>query len=177
MHADTRFRVRGALRSTTRYGLLLGALSAIAGCDGGGAGPRPRETAAFATAATQTFIARPRQHLLFTAKPSAAPAEVEAYYKANILPAVVRDRRIGEVAVSVDRDGRYLVELELRTATAGDLSLAYDVLAVGKTTAEAEQIVAGFVRFFDVNNAQQLTPRADLSISRSLVGAVEGVAP
>jgi len=90
---------------------------------------------------------------------------------------VVRDRRIGEVAVSVDRDGRYLVELELRTATAGDLSLAYDVLAVGKTTAEAEQIVAGFVRFFDVNNAQQLTPRADLSISRSLVGAVEGVAP
>jgi hypothetical protein len=177
MHADKRFRVRDALRSTTRCGLLLGALSGIAGCDVTGAATHEGKAAVSATPVTQTFIARPRQHLLFTAKPSASPAEIEAYYKAKILPAVVGDRRIGEVAVSIDRNGQYIVELELRTATAGDLSLAVDVLSVGKTTDAGEQILAGFAKYFDASNAQQLTPRADLSISRSLVGTIQGVAP
>lgn len=177
MPVHTRFRIRDALRSTTTCGLLITALSGIAGCDVSSAGTREREAAVSAASQTQTFIARPRQHLLFTAKPSASAAEVEAYYKANILPAVIRDRRIGEVAVSIGRDGQYIVELELRTATAGDLSLAVDVLSVGKTAAAGEQILDGFAKYFDVSNAQQLTPRADLSISRSLVGTLEGVSP
>ena len=177
MPAHTRFRIPDALRSTTTCGLLITALSAIAGCEMGSAATRGHEAAASAASPTQTFIARPRQHLLFTAKPSAPAAEVEAYYKANILPAVIHDRRIGEVAVSIDRDGQYIVELELRTSTASDLSLAVDVLSIGKTTAAAEQILDGFAKYFDVSNAQQLTPRVDLSISRSLVGTIEGVSP
>ncbi|MEO7729671.1 MAG: hypothetical protein ABIY55_01775 [Kofleriaceae bacterium] len=157
--------------------MLIAALTGLAGCDMASPATQDRASAASAAAQTQSFVARPRQHLLFTAKPSASPAEVEAYYKANILPAVIRDRRIGEVAVSIDRNGQYLVELELRTATAGDLSLALEVLSLGKTTSEGEQILDGFAKYFDVSNAQQLTPRADLSISRSVVGSIEGVSP
>jgi hypothetical protein len=177
MPAHNRFRIRDALRATTTCGVIIAALGGIPGCDVTSAATRAHEAAASATSPTQTFIARPRQHLLFTARPSASAAEVEAYYKTNIRPAVVRDRRIGEVAVSVDRNGQYVVELELRTATAGDLSLALDVLSIGKTAAEGQQLLDGFAKYFDVSNAQQLTPRADLSISRSLLGTIEGGTP
>jgi hypothetical protein len=177
MPAQIRFRCRETLRETPRLltsaGLLI--VAAISGgCDASRV-PASERAMAASVSVTQTFIARPRQHLLFTAKPSASPAAVEAYYKTNILPAVARDRRIGEVAVYVDgKTGQYIVELELRTPTAADRSLAIDVLAVGKTFDQGEQLLDGFAKYFDVRNAQQLTPRGDLSISRSVVGSVDG---
>src|SRR5512139_4019859 len=123
----------GPMRRAGRAGLLVVAMTSLAACDSTAeATASPGRTAAAATAAPQTFVARPRQHLLFTAKPSAPAAEVEGYFKARILPALARDRRVGDIATYVDaRSGGYIIEVELRTASAAQLGLALDILSVG----------------------------------------------
>jgi hypothetical protein len=178
MPAQIRFRFRETLRLLTSAGLLISATSGIGGCDASGAAAATEPFAVASSSATQSFVARPRQSLLFIARPKASPADVEAYYKANILPAATRDRRIGEVAAYVDgRTGQYLIELELRTPTAADRSLAIDVLSVGKTLDDGERVLDEFARYFDVAGTQQLARRDDLSISRSIIGTVDGGAP
>lgn len=175
MTLQTSLKSRDPLGLTAIGCVLATALSAVTGCD---AISGTRESAAaLTTTSPSRFVARPRQHLMFTAAAKAPAADVEAYYKAYILPAIIRDRRIGEVAITAERDGRYLVDIELRTATAADQNFAFDVLAAGKTDAEAERILRGFAALFDITSARQLTPRGDLSIARSIVGSVTGGAP
>lgn len=163
---------------STRLGLLIAAISTAAACTT--APPEATasdERAATATPAAQAFVRRPVQHLLFTAKPSASPAEVEAYYKTNLRPALAADPKIGDVAVYVDKDGTYIVEAELRTQSPPSLSLALDILGTGRTPAQAQALLDGFAKYFSVSNTQQLTPRADLSVSRRLIGTVTGGTP
>jgi hypothetical protein len=170
---------RGALRSLTRAGLLVAALSAGACTTQADATTTVERTAAAAPPpGTTSFSARARQHLVITAKPSASAAAVEDYFKANVLPSLVHDRRIGDVATYVDsRTGSYIIELELRTPSPAQLSLAVDVLSVGRTQPEAERIIAEFSKYFDASNVQLLTARADLSLARGVIGTVEGVKP
>jgi curli biogenesis system outer membrane secretion channel CsgG len=160
-----------------RVGLVLAAISGLAACTTSAAEPASADRAAAAAPPTQGFVRRPVQHLLFTAKPSASPAEVEAYFKANLLPALAADARIGDVATYVDKTGTYIVEAELRTMSPGSASLALDVLGIGRTPAQAQALIDGFARFFDVANTQQLFPRADLSVSRRILGTVTGGTP
>lgn len=180
MSASCSFPTRGALRSLTRAGLVVAALSAGACTTQADATTPVERTAAAATPppGTTSFSARARQHLVITAKPSASPAVVEAYFKANVLPSLVHDRRIGDVATYVDaRTGSYIIELELRTPSPAQLSLAVDVLSVGRTQPEAERIIAEFSKYFDASNVQLLTARADLSLARGVIGTVEGTKP
>lgn len=175
MTLQTSVKFRDPLGRTAIGWVLAATLHTTAGCDAISA---TRESAAaITTSATSQFVARPRQHLMFTATSKASATEVETYYKANIRPALIRDRRIGNVAITVDRDGRYLVAVELRSTTAADQNLAMDVLSAGKSDEEAERIMRGFAAMFDIASARQLTPRPDLSISRSIVGSVAGGAP
>jgi hypothetical protein len=160
-----------------RIGLLLATLGGLAACEPTAAATSSEDRAAATAPTTPTFVRRPVQHLLFTTKPTASPVEVEAYFKANLLPALAADARIGDVATYVDKDGTYIVEAELRTLSPASLSLALDVLGIGKTPAEAQALIDGFARFFDVANTQQLFPRADLSVSRRILGTVTGGAP
>ncbi|MEO7729669.1 MAG: hypothetical protein ABIY55_01765 [Kofleriaceae bacterium] len=159
-----------------RIGLVLAALGGLAACETTAAATSAEDRAA-AAAPTQTFVRRPVQHLLFTAKPSASPADVEAYFKTNLLPALAADPRIGDVATYVDKSGTYIVEAELRTVAPAGLSLALDVLGIGRTQAQAQALIDGFAKFFDVANTQQLFPRADLSVSRLVLGTVTGGTP
>lgn len=162
----------------TRVGLLLSAVGAVAACQVeadatpiGRAAISPKRTAA------QRFVRRPVQHALFTAKPTAPAAEAEAYFKANLLPALAADDRIGDVTVYVDASGAYIVQAELRTQSPANVSLALDVLSVGRSQKEAQALLAGMAKYFDVADAHRLTPRADLSVSRSSIGTVIGGAP
>lgn len=167
-------RTRDPRGPTTTTWLLAIAIQSSLGCDA----VTTRETAAaLSTSSTQTFVARPRQRFVFTATPHAPAAEVEAFYKANILPAIIGDRRIGDVAITVDRDGRYLVELEIRSATEANMGFAIDVLSAGKSAAEGARIFEQFAAYFDIDRASQLAPRADLSIARTIVGTVAGGTP
>lgn len=175
MTLQTFLKSRDPLGLTAIGCVLATALNAVTGCDA--ISGTHESNAAITTTSPSRFVARPRQHLMFTATAKAPSADVEAYYKANIMPAIIRDRRIGEVAITSERDGRYLVDVELRTATAADQNFAVDVLAAGKTDEEAARILREFAALFDISSARQLTARADLSIARSIVGSVVGGAP
>ena len=158
-------------------GLVLAAIGGLAACTSTAADPASVDRTAAAAPTAQAFVRRPVQHLLFTAKPSASPSEVEAYFKDNLLPALAADARIGDVATYVDKSGTYIVEAELRTQSPASLSLALDILGIGRNPAAAQALVDGFARFFDVANTQQLFPRADLSVSRRILGTVDGGKP
>jgi len=160
-----------------RLALALATLGGLAACEATAAATSSEDRVAAAAPITQAFVRRPVQHLLFTARPTASPAEVEAYFKANLLPALAADARIGDVATYIDKSGAYLVEAELRTTTPANLSLALDVLGIGRTPAEATALIDGFAKLFDVANTQQLFPRADLSVSRRILGTVTGGTP
>jgi len=157
-----------------RLALALATLGGLAACEATAAATSSEDRVAAAAPITQAFVRRPVQHLLFTARPTASPAEVEAYFKANLLPALAADARIGDVATYIDKSGAYLVEAELRTTTPANLSLALDVLGI---PAEATALIDGFAKLFDVANTQQLFPRADLSVSRRILGTVTGGTP
>lgn len=162
----------------TRAGLLFSALTAVAACQLGGQTSSsddiivrpPRST-------TQSFVRRPVQRLLFTAKPTASPEEIEKYFKTNLMPALAADDRIGNVAVYVDGTGAYFVQAELRTLSPANPSLAYEIFSVGRKPEEAEAMLASFAKYFDIANTRQLTPRADLSVSRQVLGTIATETP
>lgn len=162
----------------TRTGLLLSALGVVAGCQVEANATAAEDlTIRVAQPATQAFVRRPLQRVLFTAKPTAPAAEIEAYFKTNLLPALAADKRIGNVAVYVDGTGSYFVQAELRTLSPASASLAFEVLGAGRKPEEAEALLAGFAKYFDIANTRQLTPRADLSVSRQLLGTVASQEP
>lgn len=155
--------------------LAIAALGGLAACSAPDATAEAQHRSAATAAPVQSFIARPVQRLLFTVRPSAATADAEAYVKANILPALARDPRIGDVAIYGDlRTGGYVVELELRTLSPASLSLALEILAAGRTEEEARKIIDGLARYFDVDSVEQLIARPDLSVSRRILGTIDG---
>lgn len=163
----------------TLAGVLLFALGAIAACqlDANATSAEDLTVKAVRSAPAQAFVRRPLQRVLFTAKPTAPAAEIENYFKTNLLPALAADDRIGNVAVYVDGAGAYVVQAELRTLSPANASLAYEVLGTGRSPKEAEALLAGFAKCFDIANTRQLTPRADLSVSRQSIGSVAGPTP
>jgi hypothetical protein len=165
----------GKLPRSARIGLAIIAIHGLVACASAAAPSESQHGAAATAAAAQSFIARPVQHLLFTAAPSGAPADAEAYVKASVLPVLARDPRIGDVAIYGDpRSGGYIIEAELRTQSPLNLGLALEVLGAGTSEDQARQIIAGLAKYFDLASVQQLTARADLSVSRRIVGTVDG---
>jgi hypothetical protein len=174
--------IRDAIRSIDGVVALVALMSVVGGCDTA-ADPRPVVAPAAGLAAVrEPRNPRPRSQLLLTAKPRAKAAEAEAFLKAKVLPSLVRDHRIGDVTTFVDgRTGSYVAQIELRTPSPPQLSLAIDVLSVGRSREEARQIIADLANYFDASSARVLprrpdglTPRVDLSLSRSRLGTVEG---
>jgi hypothetical protein len=158
-----------------RLGLAIAAINCLVSCNAADSTAVSSHSSAATVAPVQRFIAQPVQRLLFTAKPSAAPADAEAYVKAHILPALARDPRIGDVATYVDaRTGGYVIEAELRTLSPANLSLALDVLGASSSDDQARKVLDGLAKYFSISNVQQLTARADLSVSRRILGTVDG---
>src|SRR6185436_4990771 len=147
-----------------RIGLAIAAVHGLVACATGDA-PSESQRSSAATVAAQSFVARPVQHLLFTAKSNAA-ASAEAYFKSSILPELARDPRIGDVAIFGDpRSGGYIIEIDVHTVSPVNLSLALEILGAGRTEDQTRKLIAGLAKYFDLANVQQLTPRADLSVS------------
>jgi len=116
----------------------------------------------------------PRSRLLLVAKPVARPAEVESYYKTKLLPAMLNDQRVANVAVYTDASTSpptYVVQVDVRSNDSVDYNLALAILAAGSgtTTDQAAALFAGFGRMIDVKSAEVLPIRADLSLSTEAV--------
>jgi len=155
-----------------RAGLLLSALSAGAACQLGADATAAEDLRIRnKQASTQSFVRRPVQHALFTAKPIALASEVENYFKTQLLPALAADDRVGDVSVYVDGDGAYIVQAELRTLSPPSPNLAFEILSSSRGTDQAQELLASFAKYFEAASARQLTPRADLSVSRHVLGA------
>lgn len=127
-----------------------------------------------ASSGATAFEPRPRLRLLFTAKAKVPAATAEAFIKQKVLPLLKTESRVGDITTYVDPGGTYYVEVELRTTSRPQLSLAIDVFSVGRTTKEAEALITDLGRYFDVKETQMLTKRADLSIARSAAATPTG---
>jgi hypothetical protein len=148
------------------------ALGAAAGCTS--AGDATASADQQASRGGTAFEPRPRMRLLFTAKAKVPAATAEAYIKDKVLPLLKTESRVGEITTYVDPKGTYYVEVELRTASRPQLSLAIDVFSVGRTPKEAEALISDLGRYFDVSASQLLTKRVDLSISRNAATPIGG---
>jgi hypothetical protein len=157
-------RLRNVLRSTT----LAVAMASVAGCESTGDAISLAEHQQAVTTASPAFSARPSQRLLFTAKAKVPAATAEAFIRSRVFPLLARESRVGDISTYVDAKGTYFVELELRTTSRPQLSLALDVFSVGRTKDDAEALLAELARHFDVTASQLLVKRSDLSISRSV---------
>jgi hypothetical protein len=156
------FRLWNVLRSTT----LAVAVASVPGCESTGNAISLAEQQQAVPTASPTFSARPSQRLLFTAKARVPAATAEAFIRSKVFPLLARESRVGDISTHVDAKGTYFVELELRTTSQPQLSLALDVFSVGRTKRDAEVLLAELARYFDVTASQLLVKRSDLSISR-----------
>jgi hypothetical protein len=116
----------------------------------------------------------PRSRLLLVAKPVVRAAEVESYYKTKLLPAMLKDPRVGNVTVYTDPSTSppsYVIQVDVRSNDSVDYNLALAILAAGSgtTTDQAAAVFAGFGRMIDVKSAQVMPIRADLSLSTEAV--------
>lgn len=164
MSAYSSPRLRDVLRSTT----LAVALASVAGCESTGDSMSLAEQQQALTAAAPAFSARPSQRLLFTARAKVPAATAEAFIRSTVFPLLARESRVGDISTYVDAKGTYFVELELRTTSRPQLSLALDVFSVDRTKDEAEALLAELARYFDVTASQLLVKRSDLSIARNV---------
>jgi hypothetical protein len=120
------------------------------------------------------LLGPPRTRLLLVAKPVARAAEVESYYKTRLLPAMLKDQRVGNVTVYTDASTSpptYVVQVDVRSNDSVDYNLALAILAAGSgtTTDQAAAVLAGFGRLIDVKSAKVMPIRADLSLSTEAV--------
>jgi hypothetical protein len=152
------------LRSAT----LAVALASVGGCDAGGGAMSLAEQQQAISRAAPTFTARPSQRLLFTANAKVPAATAEAFVRSSVFPLLARESRVGDISTYVDAKGTYFVEVELRTSSRPQLSLALDVFSVGRTRADAEALLADLASHFDVTASQLLVKRSDLSIARNV---------
>jgi hypothetical protein len=121
------------------------------------------------TPAETAQLGPPRSRLLLVAKAVANPADVESYYKSKLLPAMLNDRRVGNVEVYTDvstSPPTYLVQIDVRSNDYVDYNLALAILAgSGMSTDQAAAVFQGFAKLIDVKSAEVLPIRADLSMS------------
>ncbi len=146
--------------------MLALALAAPAGCTSTSDATASTEQQLSSTAAP-TFVARPSQRLLFTAKAKVAAATAETFIQTKVFPLLKRESRVGDITTYVDAKGTYFVEVELRTISRPQLSLAIDVFSIGRTPADAQALIAEASGYFDVTATKILTRRNDLSIVRN----------
>jgi hypothetical protein len=162
---------------TVRLGLVLVAMAgAVGGCD-----PTPaanagscRTTASLQSPSATAAWGAPLTRLLLTAKASTRSSEVEAFYKSQILPSVIKDGRVANVVTFFDSsEGApvYVVQLDLKTSDEPSRSLAIDILSPGRGPEAAEKLVDQLTSYFDLKSAKTLTLRPDLSLSRHIAGS------
>jgi hypothetical protein len=111
---------------------------------------------------------------LFTVKRIAPAGEVEEFFRREVLPALGRDSRIGNITTFADEaNALYGVQLDLKTEDLPRLSLALDILGIGRNPGDAERLLQEGARYFDPGTAHEMVFRADLSIDRTILGTVE----
>lgn len=111
---------------------------------------------------------------LFTVQRTAPAAEVEEFFRREVIPALSRDPRIGNIATFADeRNALYGVQLDLKTDDLPRLSLALDILGIGREPGDAERLLQEAARYIDPGSARELVFRPDLSINRNIMGTIE----
>lgn len=176
MPAQPRHRTTASFRLLGRIGLLglLAALSAVAGCELTGASdPAADVIAAEGAAAEPPTIGGVRRYLI-TVTRNAPSAEVEAFFKNQIMPSLQSDWHVGDVTTFSDEESStFAVQFDLKTEDLPSKSLAVDILSIGRGPDEAERLISEAAKYFDLGSARQYVIVRDLSISRSVMGTVE----
>ena len=155
--------------------VLLGGLAGLTlgGCELSAASEAGPDLIAAGSPGPSPSVAGVHRYL-FTIERKAPAAEVEAFFQREIVPALGRDARVGDVATFAD-DGSstYAVVLDLKTVDLPRLSLALDILGTGRSPDEAQRLIDEAASLFSVSTARELLIRPDLTIERSLLGTME----
>ena len=149
----------GACKARTPQG--NSSASASISFDGGVTGTRP-----------------PLQRVLLVSKKSQHAEDVEAFFKTQVLPVLVRDNRVGNISTYVtinDGIALYGLQVDLRTWDMPALNLALDILRAGQEGATIGTLRDNLTKFLDLDSAKVLYLRPELSVTRDVVGTVGGI--
>ena len=178
MPAQARTRIPAVLRTgaqTPLLAVLLGGLAglvSVGGCQTSGESEASADNIAADTPRSSAVGAVHRY--LFTVERRAPAAEVEEFFRREVVPALGRDARIGDITTFADESNSlYGVQLDLKTDDLPRLSLALDILGIGRNPGDAERLLEEAARYFDPSTAREMVFRPDLSINRSILGTVE----